>query len=64
MPPVEAVVRSVARASVLVVDDHALLRTGVANIISQEPDLYVIVKRSTRTTGTGLTSRCSISGCP
>jgi two-component system NarL family response regulator len=44
MPPVEAVVRSVARASVLVVDDHALLRTGVANIISQEPDLYVIAE--------------------
>ena len=26
---------------VLVVDDHALLRTGVANIINQEPDLCV-----------------------
>jgi DNA-binding NarL/FixJ family response regulator len=44
MPPAEAAVRSVARASVLVVDDHALLRTGVANIISQEPDLYVIAE--------------------
>jgi two-component system NarL family response regulator len=31
-----------ARASVLVVDDHALLRTGVANIINQEPDLRVV----------------------
>src|SRR5258706_14455570 len=29
------------RARVLVVDDHALLRTGVANIINQEPDLEV-----------------------
>ena len=28
-----------AKARVLLVDDHALLRTGVANIINQEPDL-------------------------
>ena len=34
------------RASVLVVDDHALLRTGVANIINQEPDLHVIAEAS------------------
>ncbi|SRR5258706_193551 len=30
------------RARVVVVDDHALLRTGVANIINQEPDLEVV----------------------
>ena len=30
------------RFSVLVVDDHALLRTGVANIINQEADLFVV----------------------
>ena len=35
---------AVARASVLVVDDHALVRTGVANIISQEPDLQVVAE--------------------
>jgi DNA-binding NarL/FixJ family response regulator len=35
---------SFIRSSVLVVDDHALLRTGVANIISQEPDLEVIAE--------------------
>jgi DNA-binding NarL/FixJ family response regulator len=34
----------VAQASVLVVDDHALLRTGVANIISQEPTLRVVAE--------------------
>jgi DNA-binding NarL/FixJ family response regulator len=34
------------RAGVLVVDDHALLRTGVANIISQEPDLHVVAEAS------------------
>lgn len=28
----------------LLVDDHALLRTGVANIINQEPDLQVIAE--------------------
>jgi two-component system NarL family response regulator len=33
-----------AWASVLVVDDHALLRTGVANIINHEPDLRVIAE--------------------
>src|SRR5690606_8109150 len=31
-------------ASVLLVDDHALLRTGVANIINQEPDLRVVAE--------------------
>jgi len=35
---------AIARASVLVVDDHALVRTGVANIISQEPDLHVVAE--------------------
>jgi two-component system NarL family response regulator len=33
-----------ARASVLLVDDHALLRTGVANIINQEADLQVVAE--------------------
>jgi DNA-binding NarL/FixJ family response regulator len=37
---------TVVRANVLVVDDHALLRTGVANIINQEPDLRVIAEAS------------------
>ena len=32
------------KATVLVVDDHALLRTGVANIINQESDLQVIAE--------------------
>lgn len=36
----------VAAARVLVVDDHALLRTGVANIINHEPDLRVIAEAS------------------
>jgi two-component system NarL family response regulator len=35
---------STSKASVLVVDDHALLRTGVANIINQEPDLRVVAE--------------------
>jgi two-component system NarL family response regulator len=41
--PAEAAV-AVAKATVLVVDDHALLRTGVANIINQEPDLQVVAE--------------------
>src|SRR6186997_683986 len=32
------------KATVLLVDDHALLRTGVANIINQEPDLEVVAE--------------------
>src|SRR5438132_8598036 len=32
------------RARVLLADDHALLRTGVANIINQEPDLRVVAE--------------------
>jgi DNA-binding NarL/FixJ family response regulator len=35
-----------AWASVLIVDDHALLRTGVANIINHEPDLRVVAEAS------------------
>lgn len=31
-------------ATVMLVDDHALLRTGVANIINQEPDLQVVAE--------------------
>lgn len=31
-------------STVLVVDDHALFRTGVANIINQEPDLRVVAE--------------------
>ena len=33
-----------ARARVLVVDDHSLLRTGVANIINQEAALEVVAE--------------------
>ena len=40
----DAATTAVARASVLVVDDHALVRTGVANIISHEPDLQVVAE--------------------
>jgi DNA-binding NarL/FixJ family response regulator len=32
------------RATVLVVDDHVLVRTGVANIIGNEPDLEVVAE--------------------
>jgi len=42
--PVEAVSAPATPARVLLVDDHALLRTGVANIINQEPDLRVIAE--------------------
>src|SRR5215510_10806833 len=45
MSPTDAAV-AVTRASVLVVDDHALLRTGVANLINQEPDLRVVAEAS------------------
>lgn len=40
----EASLSATAQATVLVVDDHALVRTGVANIISHERDLQVIAE--------------------
>ena len=46
MPPADAATAAITRANVLVVDDHALLRTGVANIINQESDLHVIAEAS------------------
>jgi DNA-binding NarL/FixJ family response regulator len=44
MSSVDVVSGPAAQARVLVVDDHALVRTGVANIISQEPDLRVVAE--------------------
>ena len=35
-----------AKSTVMLVDDHALLRTGVANIINQEVDLQVVAEAS------------------
>ena len=46
MSPTEPVTVMAAKATVLVVDDHALLRTGVANIINQEADLHVVAEAS------------------
>jgi DNA-binding NarL/FixJ family response regulator len=46
MPPADVATAAIVRANVLVVDDHALLRTGVANIINQESDLHVIAQAS------------------
>jgi len=43
MPSTETVAAPTP-ARVLLVDDHALLRTGVANIINQEPDLRVVAE--------------------
>jgi DNA-binding NarL/FixJ family response regulator len=43
MPSTE-VAAPTSRARVLLVDDHALLRTGVANIINQEGDLHVVAE--------------------
>jgi DNA-binding NarL/FixJ family response regulator len=44
MSPHETAAPAIARATVLVVDDHLLVRTGVAKIISHEPDLHVIAE--------------------
>src|SRR5262249_15704930 len=44
MLPTDAPSGPAGRARVLLVDDHALFRTGVANIINQEPDLRVIAE--------------------
>src|SRR6187402_17890 len=42
--PIRAAVAPASIARVMVVDDHSLLRTGVANIINQEPDLEVVAE--------------------
>ena len=42
--PAEAAAAATEPARVLLVDDHALLRTGVANIINQEADLRVVAE--------------------
>jgi len=44
MWPAETARADVVKSSVLLADDHALLRTGVANIINQEADLYVVAE--------------------
>jgi two-component system NarL family response regulator len=44
MLPAEPVDDGTRKSTVLLVDDHALLRTGVANIINQEPDLRVVAE--------------------
>jgi two-component system NarL family response regulator len=44
MLPTETIAAPASLARVLLVDDHALLRTGVANIINQEPDLRVVAE--------------------
>src|SRR5499426_3935069 len=44
MSPADAVTAVPGRARILLADDHALLRTGVANIINQEPDLRVVAE--------------------
>jgi len=44
MLPAEALAGGADKSTVLVVDDHALRRTGVANIINQESDLRVVAE--------------------
>src|SRR5215212_10487896 len=44
--PAADTIAPAAPARVMLVDDHALLRTGVANIINQEPDLHVVAEAS------------------
>ena len=44
LPVEDTTIAPATKATVLLVDDHALLRTGVANIINQEPDLEVVAE--------------------
>jgi DNA-binding NarL/FixJ family response regulator len=46
------------KATVLVVDDHALMRTGVANIINQERDLEVVAEASNGAEAVTAFERC------
>jgi DNA-binding NarL/FixJ family response regulator len=47
-----------AQATVLVVDDHALVRTGVANIINNEPDLQVVAEAANGVEAIAAFERC------
>ena len=44
MSQTDSAIAPASQARVLLVDDHALLRTGVANIINQEHDLRVVAE--------------------
>jgi len=44
MLPSDSIDSPVSKSTVLVADDHGLLRTGVANIINLEPDLHVVAE--------------------
>jgi DNA-binding NarL/FixJ family response regulator len=44
MSQTDTTIAPASQARVLLVDDHALLRTGVANIINQEHDLRVVAE--------------------
>jgi two-component system NarL family response regulator len=46
LPSEAATPVAAAKSTVMLVDDHALIRTGVANIINQEPDLHVVAQAS------------------
>jgi DNA-binding NarL/FixJ family response regulator len=58
MLPSDAAVAAPAKATVLLVDDHALLRTGVANIINQERDLVVVAEASNGIEAVAAFERC------
>ncbi len=51
MPELAAVLAPAVPARVLIVDDHALLRTGVANIINHEADLQVVAEAANGSDG-------------
>jgi two-component system NarL family response regulator len=53
-----AAVAAAARSTVLIADDHALLRTGVANIINQEPDLRVVAEAANGVEAVAAFERC------
>jgi DNA-binding NarL/FixJ family response regulator len=58
-PPKAEAARSNARRSVLLVDDHPMLRAGLAGVINQQPDLRVCGEAASVDEALALLPRCS-----
>jgi DNA-binding NarL/FixJ family response regulator len=57
------VVQSSAKIRLLIIDDHPLLRAGLANLLEMEPDFVVVGQASTGEEGLDVVRRCRPDVC-